>query len=80
MAVRFDRPLDGQYAASLWLPCSLSTQAGAKRSLKVPHAFYFGARGFRAGSRLPDSGDAIEFGQDGIDLGADRARGDGEGL
>jgi hypothetical protein len=44
LAVRFDRPLEGQYASSLWLPCSLSTQAGAKRSLKVPHAICFGAR------------------------------------
>ena len=35
MAVRFDRPLEGQYATSLWLPCSLWTQAGTNRSLKA---------------------------------------------
>jgi len=34
LAIRFDRPLKGKYAASLWLPCSLSTQAGTKRSLR----------------------------------------------
>ncbi len=36
MAVRFDRPLEGQYATSLWLPRSLSPQAGTKHSLKAP--------------------------------------------
>jgi hypothetical protein len=38
MAVRFDRPLEGQHATSLWLSSSLSTQAGAKHSLKAPAA------------------------------------------
>jgi hypothetical protein len=39
LAVRFDRPLEGQYAAPLWLPRSLSPQAGTNHSLKAPAAF-----------------------------------------
>ena len=44
LAVRFDRPLESQHATALWLPCSLSTQAGTKHSLKAP-LIHFGRGG-----------------------------------
>jgi hypothetical protein len=36
LAVRFDRPFEGQHATSLWLSSPLSTQAGTNHSLKAP--------------------------------------------
>jgi hypothetical protein len=57
MAIRFDRPLEGQYSSSLWLPCSLSTQAGRKHFLNVARLylrvkFALGAIWFRGRPRL----------------------------
>jgi hypothetical protein len=39
LAVRFDRPFNGQHASPLWLPRSLSPQAGTKHSLKSLRRF-----------------------------------------
>jgi hypothetical protein len=44
LAIRFDRPLEGQHTTAMWLSSSLSTQAGTKRSLKVPLHFGRGAQ------------------------------------
>ena len=48
LAIRFDRPLEGQHATALWLPCSFSIQAGTKHSLKAPPLHFGTARSLRS--------------------------------